>query len=117
MQDDDLSNRDDDDTGQAKTNTHLHENSAAEDSQDEESTFEEDPDWRSLEESVEAKENYGDDDQCYSSNAEKDDSRNTLRCVLFFLKKQHFKKVTNLFYPSLVFIPLQHQAKQLVISR
>lgn len=81
MQDDDLRDNDDDDTGQAENNN-THGSSAAEDSQDEESSFEYDPDWRSLEESVEAKENDG--DECYSSSDE-DNPRNTLRCVLFIL--------------------------------
>lgn len=70
--------------------------SGAEDSQDEESSYEDDPDWpRSFEENVEAGQNDGDDDDCLNSSSDKlDDSRNTIRCVLIDFSL--IKKVTNI---------------------
>ena len=52
-----------------------------EDSQDDKSSSEDNPDWGSLEDSAVNEEIDGDDDECSSSIDDKDDSRNTLRCV------------------------------------
>lgn len=52
-----------------------------EDSQDDESSFEDDLDWGFLEDSVVIEEIDGDDDEFFSSIDDKDDFRNMLRCV------------------------------------
>ena len=48
------------------------------------SSCEDDPDWGSLEDSAVTEEIDGDDDESSSSIDDKDDSRNTLRCVQYF---------------------------------
>ena len=55
-----------------------------EDSQDDESSSENDPDWGSLEDNAVTEEIDGDDDKSSSSIDDKDDSKNTLKCVQYF---------------------------------
>jgi len=55
-----------------------------EDSQDDESSSENDPDWGSLEDNAVTEEIDGDDDESSSSIDDKDDSKNTLKCVQYF---------------------------------
>ena len=83
-QSDELSNSNhDDDTRSAESNEVL-DVLCTEDSQDDESSSEDDPDWGSLEDSAVTEEIDGDDDESSSSIDDKDDSRNTLRCVQYF---------------------------------
>lgn len=77
---DELSNSNhDDDTRPAESNEVL-DLLCTEDSQDDESSSEDDPDWGSLEDSAVTEEIDGDDGESSSSIDDKDDSRNTLRC-------------------------------------
>lgn len=91
-QDDEVSNSDhDDDTHPVKSNEGL----GTEDSQDDESSSEDDPDWGCLEDSTATEEIDGDDDECSSSTDDKDDSRNTLRCVQYFTLSTQFFLIDN----------------------
>ena len=53
-------------------------------SQDDESSSEDDPDWGSLEDSAVTEDIDSDDDESSRGIDDKDDSRNTLRCVQYF---------------------------------
>lgn len=81
MQSDELSNSNyDDDICLVESNEVL-DVLCMEDSQDDESSFEDDLDWGFLEDSVVIEEIDGDDDEFFSSIDDKDDFRNMLRCV------------------------------------
>lgn len=68
---------------------------STEDSQGDESSSEDDPDWESLEDSAATEEIDSYDDESSSSIDDKDDSRNTLRCVQYFTLSTQFFLLDN----------------------
>lgn len=68
---------------------------STEDSQGDESSSEDDPAWGSLEDSVATEEIDSDGDESSSSIDDKDDSRNTLRCVQYFTLSTQFFLLDN----------------------
>ena len=68
---------------------------STEDSQGDKSSSEDDPDWGSLEDSAATEEIDSDDDESSSSIDDKDDSRNTLRCVQYFTLSTQFFLLDN----------------------